>query len=135
MTTTPQPTARRRFRFGLRTLLVVVTLLCVSRAVLERQLQIVHARQTFIDTLRQNQWGFWGLQKDSVSPENLKNYSVGPIPAIRSLLGDEAYFSVSIKPDANPALIEEAHKLFPEAMIGRARGSFEQVYAGNKPND
>ena len=57
------------------------------------------------------------------------HYPVKPIPWVRRVLGDHAYLSISIRSDADPALIDEAASLFPEAMIGRVKdGVFEQVY-------
>jgi hypothetical protein len=87
----------------------------------------VAARREFIKKLNTCGWAL--MQKDMTYYDRENNYVVKPIPAIHSMLGDQAYFSITIIAEAPPGLIEEAHDLFPEAIIGRVSdGNWEQIY-------
>src|SRR5215467_7066542 len=111
-------------RYTLRTLLFLVAIICVACAFVASQRRIISDRQAFIKKVWPN--GCWLTQEDALHSGVVSNNG---IPIIRSILGDEAYFGISIEASAPQSLIEEACRLFPEASIVRVFGNEEeQVY-------
>ena len=96
---------RFRPQFTLRTIFAFVTLACVACA-FSPQFRDIRARRAFIYKLAQNGWS-------STRDGNL----------------DSADSLIVIRADAPQELIEEAHRLFPAAMIGRSSDdSFDVLY-------
>ena len=113
-----------RPRFSLRALLVFVAIVCVACGFVANQRRIISDRQAFIEKVWPND-GFGTTQKEVSEVVSTNN----EIPIIRSILGDEAYYCISIDASGPQSLIEEARWLFPEATIFRVSGQeAEQIY-------
>jgi hypothetical protein len=109
-------TIRRRFRFGLRTLFVMVTLLACW---LGWELKFVQERRAMLGSLLASGNGYTTCsQLVASSDEHGFAYNPATIPFWRRWLGDEAVESI-IVPDAQEPL-SKALTLFPEAIIVQA---------------
>ena len=103
----------RVFRFSLRTLLVVVTVVCVW---LGWQLSIVRQRRAKITELEGRHWVFVGGDDSSL------RYRAGferrnKFPDFRRWLGDQPIFCIGIQADASAVEVHEISALFPEALL------------------
>lgn len=98
---------RHRFRFRLRTLLIVVALLAIPDAYVRHQVKIIEARKDWIATHNVTvvTWNSSGL---GIPPSDEHD---GP-SILRRLLGDEDYYEISL---ISPRDKSDAEKLFPEA--------------------
>jgi hypothetical protein len=101
------PSPRRRFQFGLRTLMIGVTLLCVVAGVyIGEQRKIVAVRQEWIRDDRD-------LSISAATPEN------NDLPWLRRLLGDSKVNEIRVRPSLlidNDFAIR-LREAFPEATI------------------
>jgi hypothetical protein len=111
--TTPR---RRRFRYSLRTLFVIVAIFGVW---LGWELKHVNARQRAIRQLA-TYGGACGVSTaDWVAERNDPQYIVPSICAVRRALGDRAIYSVELYEDAPfpRTIVSDLQRLFPEASI------------------
>jgi hypothetical protein len=95
MEETPKPT-RRWFRFSLRTMLVVVTLVCLLFGLAQPQLALIREREAFLDR------------------EDIGWNSGVPAPGILWMFGARGAYFVEV-PLGDYQLVSEAKRLFPEA--------------------
>ena len=119
MSSSPSPP--RRFRFGLRSLFVLVTVICVwlgyylnwmrQRREFLKDCPVHHITYTTVAMMEER------LEKD---PSVAKFYRPLPIaPAILRVFGEQAILSIIIHP-SDVERTERAKRLFPEARyIGR----------------
>lgn len=104
----PTNPARRWFAFRLRTLLVVVVLVCAGLAWVGSSLQWIRARHRFLDEFSQQHLGFmW--RSDPLWPATA--------PARLRLFGETGVHGLDFNPDVDPGLRDRAQALFPEAEI------------------
>lgn len=132
MTAPPQ---RRSFRFGLRTMFVVVTVACVTLGWLVWQIQIVRERKAVLAELKrldadldfQTLETCEAIRRPLYRPE-LSEYI--RVPRVRRMLGDESFESISLPLKLDQQGIERAEKAFPEAMLSGQFG-FPYEHNGN----
>jgi hypothetical protein len=98
----PPKRKRRWFQFSLRTLLIVVTLLCVACGYVGWQAKIVRDRRELLDSSKPAEWS----QTDD---ENLS--------WLQRKLGDQGYKRIYLAKSVSPELIERFREPFPEALI------------------
>ena len=106
---------RRWLRFGLRTLFLVTTIACVALW-LGREMQLVHERQALRDHLR--------AKKENVFvAKDWPDISTTPIQVsrLRRWMGDEAVVAINLPPGSTEADVDNARKIFPEAVSIRVR--------------
>jgi len=110
-----QPAPRRRFQFRLRTLMIVVTLLCVVFAYVGSQAKIVMDRKAAMVELIRG-----GGEAIGVERLNLRILDDGhdySIPFLRRWIGDHAVFMIFYKPGTAYDEIRRLRDLFPESRI------------------
>ena len=106
---------RRWLRFGLRTLFLVTTMACVALW-LGREAQLVHERQALRDHLK--------AKKENVFvAKDWPAISTRPIQVsrLRRWMGDEAVVAINLPPGSTESDVDNARKLFPEAVSVRVR--------------
>src|SRR5205085_3035320 len=123
---------RRWFRFGLRTLFIVVTLLCCYLA---WESSVVRKRRAALNEL-QARGGF------TVTTASAWNQPLGSAPQrkaqvspVRRLLGDEAVQEISYFHHINPPREELARlaRIFPEAAFRQEETPLEPCHPGCFP--
>jgi hypothetical protein len=98
----PKPTKRRWFRFSLRTLFVLVTVLCVW---LGWQVHLVKQRRAFLHWVdARGGWALLPTQQDS-----------SMIPPWRRWLGDVAIDGIAFPSDVDQETYVYARRVFPES--------------------
>jgi hypothetical protein len=102
---------RRWFRFSLRTLFVLVTILCLW---LGYQVNWIWQRREFVRKLRDDSVK---TGDRSARTETLQGHDSPTIPWIRRVFGDQAYSILVLPKKYSPELIERANDLFPEALV------------------
>ena len=108
---TPAPNRRWfRFAYSLRTLFVVMTLLCV---LIGRQLHVVSERKNL---LRQVESSAGHVHLWTESAVYVRQIHGPKIPVWREWLGDKAFIQIELK-RADPAFHARLSKWFPEAYI------------------
>jgi hypothetical protein len=125
---------RRWFRFGLRTLLIVVTVLCCYLA---WETSVVRKRRAVLDELRTS----GGFTITTASAWN-QRFPVGSPPQrtaqvslVRRLLGDEAVQEISYFHHINPPReeLDRLARVFPEAEFRREEIPLEPCHPGCFP--
>lgn len=126
---------RRWFSFSLRTMFIVVTLLCCYLA---WQMSIVRARQAILQEVRSHVW----VQVTTAAAWE-KNQSPGPtapktarIPLVRQWLGDEAIQEISCAHgyhNLSPEQYQRLVKAFPEAKVREHEVLMEPCHPGCFP--
>ena len=104
----PPKRTRRWFQFSLRTLMIVVTLFCVTiggyigwqRAIIRDRESLAHAPEGLIRGIG------WLVSRDE-------------IPLVRRWLGDKQYSHVILYDSASDVTIERYRAAFPEAIVLR----------------
>ncbi len=97
---------RPRFRFSLRTLLVVVTLLGAALGWAGWQWRIVQERVAAATWIAENDGQFG-------------EYTGEPLPWIRRILGDQPFaYEIILADEPTEARKEELRRIFPECKIG-----------------
>ena len=104
---------RRWFTFSLRTLFVLVTVLCVW---LGYQVNWIWQRREFVRKLCVDSGNF---EAGSARTETLQGHDSPTISWIRRAFGDQAYSILILPEKYTPDLIERANDLFPEALVHR----------------
>ena len=130
---------RRWFRFSLRTLFVLVTVLCVW---LGYQVNLVSQRRDFVRMLEQSpvyptKKGRWAPREwhpyDSVAVAirmtQLGSKPPQSIPWVRLVLGDETYWELVLPDTYEQAMVDKANKLFPEASIWQLTPDHDRMTA------
>jgi hypothetical protein len=110
-TADPPKRNRRWFQFRLRTLLIGVTLLCLTSGYVARQAQIVKDRETFRDAHVR----FW--------QENDEN----SVPWLRRQFGDTTYNIITLRRESSKELRRHAAGLFPEATMMVLKADFDEA--------
>jgi hypothetical protein len=95
----------RWFRFSLRALLVASTALALCLGWFARQFQIVNTRKAF---LREYALGYGDM--------DVEPYDHDQVPLYRMWLGDECVMRIDLKRGADVEEVQEAKRLFPEAI-------------------
>ncbi|HEY2839291.1 MAG TPA: hypothetical protein VGJ26_09090 [Pirellulales bacterium] len=109
--------SKRWFRYSLRTLFVVVTLIALG---LGFEMKRIHNRHAMRAWLRDgNGWELtWEDYKSTPSqPSKTPGDPTMQIPRWRMWLGDEPMAQIGFEKSATPADRERVKRLFPEAMI------------------
>ena len=107
---------RRWFRFGLRTLFVLVTIFGVGAGWVAYQLNLIRQRHQFLDSVSvalvaENLW-----QASTISQMSAK-LTPKPISWVRRVLGDTGTGFIILPPRHDENQIDQANALFPEARI------------------
>ena len=109
------PSKRRWFRFSLRTMFVVVTVIGVY---IGWQLKIVRERKDLLAELKSiasDKYIYVGLESSEYNAQvDLQRYRV---PLIRRLLGDESCLQLTFSTDCRADLIGRAEAAFPESRL------------------
>ena len=108
---------RRWFRFSLRMLFVLVTVISVPLGWLGYQLNLIRQREVFLGYLRANsreKHTFW-----TASEFGSKWEPKPQIPSMRRMLGDQPYSRLILPAHFGADLIDKAIDLFPEAQVWR----------------
>jgi hypothetical protein len=110
---------RRWFRFSLRTLFVVVTVICVAIGALPwREFSLVQHRKQFVSDLNQagsNKGGSW----DGHAYLSSLNSGDRTLSLWRRYCKDHCYPEIELPSKCSQDLIDKAVELFPEAQIWR----------------
>jgi hypothetical protein len=116
MTETKQK--RRWFRFSLRTMFVVVTIVGVGYGIFlfQKQASLVHQRHQFVVKLEEDAKQLKGMSAASAELSPLKNPDRTLSP-IRRYLGDHNYSRLVLPFSYNQTDIDQAVALFSEAEI------------------
>ncbi len=104
---------RRWFQFGLGTMLLLVTLLCVWLA---WQMHVVRERELVRASVTRHGAVVTAL-KDRIE---WKGFGTSPqisVPFWRQWVGDEPIAGIAFSPDADEADVERAQRVFPEASV------------------
>ena len=129
----PPERTRRRFQFRLRTLMIVVTLLCVVGGYVAHEARIVRDRQAWLSEQDkrelefQKDW-FAALDKNRFKtetfielPETAKTLTdgrgTGGPSFIRRWLGDLCYDQIAVIAPVNDDECRRAVELFPESLV------------------
>ena len=109
---------RRWFRFSLRTLFVLVTMICISfgASLLLMQFRIVQQRQQFVARLTADSNGKNDGSDSGATLSPLKNPDRTLSPT-RRFFGDHNYSVIVLSTKYGQDLIDKAVALFPEAQI------------------
>ncbi len=94
------PTTRRWYRFSLRTMLVLVTLVCIVTAWIAHNRHVIQERREFLETHQ-----IEVIEAELFPPS---------IPFPRRLLGDHGRWILNAESQED---LESAKRLFPEAMV------------------
>jgi hypothetical protein len=103
---------RRWLRFSLRTLLVVVTLVCVWLA---WQVSIVHSRRALLEHVTQR-GGSYQFVAD-YNPFEAADRTPRELSYLRRVLRDELVGSIVLPGESTAGEIEEMRRAFPEALV------------------
>jgi hypothetical protein len=110
-----------RPRFSLRTLLVLVTMVCCFLGWILWNVKIVHQRQDMRAWIYNNRGGYSTLSDYATMPTYLDDLGLDQPPAVsylRTMLGDEPIVVIQLLPwKATPAEAEKVRTTFPEALI------------------
>jgi hypothetical protein len=108
--------ARRWFRFSLRTIFLLVTLLCCW---LGWESSIVHRRRAVLREFGAGHGYQFNTASDYVKryPPNAKNLSVAQVSFVRRLLGDEAIQEIWYSHTRSETDLKRLAEAFPEATI------------------
>jgi hypothetical protein len=149
------PLKRRWFRFGLRTMFVVVTVLAIPLGWLVWQMQIVRERKAVLKDLQAKASpaevvDYIGLETHERDPELLQlmngaNFDYARVSAIRRRLGDETCAVLAVPESFDAKLIDRMERAFPEAYLAvteagdasietASRESLFKPIAERKPN-
>ena len=125
-TTTPA----RRFRIGIVTMLLLVTLLCVC---LTWQVRIVRERQALAGVIKESGGVITALKE--WRPPNASDAAYAPmgsplqaeapkinVPLLRQLMGDEPIMVIMLLSDSAPTELERVEAIFPEVRVHVFRG-------------
>jgi hypothetical protein len=107
---------RRWFRFSLRTLFVLVTIVGIAAGWVRYQTNWVQQRREFLNALAAER-DAGDEQFNRVGAMELPPAEPNPIPFVRKILGDRPYFDVVLPERYGQDLIDRANGLFPEALI------------------
>lgn len=106
---------RRWPRFGLKTLFVLVAVICVclgsvTNEVRDRRAALAELRARGVLIFTADEWSIISAGYRQPIPT---------IPQVRGWLGDEAIQSIQFLPSHRPSQAEQSHlrKLFPEALV------------------
>ena len=126
---------RRWFRFSLRTLFVLVTLLAMLLGYGVHVLQVVHLRSALRGNLEKQGWRFikeWPVLTSQGGPgADHIDYVNASIPWTRQLVGDQPYSAIEYPYGATDDIIDQAKATFPEAVL---RMPFDQMHTGLAPS-
>jgi hypothetical protein len=111
----------RRFRFSLRTLLVVVALFAVWMGY---QMKEARERQHFVTTLQADK-----DVDDFIKSQAYKNIKPKyEVSWVRKMFGDDSYGAIGVPHESSVSFVKQTQELFPEAFIFRVYSSgAEQV--------
>jgi hypothetical protein len=112
------PKRQRRFQFRLRTLLIVVTLLCVVGGYVASQARIVQERQSWLAD-KTTIWSYTTLDSAVFScASEFQNAFASNchIPIIRTRLGDKPIYSIEYDRNTPEKTQYELRRVFPEAV-------------------
>jgi hypothetical protein len=109
---------RRWFRFSLRTLFMLVTIIGVGYGVFLflKEARLVYQRRQFVAKLEADAKSLKGLSDASAEPSPLKNPD-RTLPPIRRYLGDHSYSRIVLPISYSQTDVDQAVALFPEAEI------------------
>ena len=116
MTTQPR---RRWFRFGRRTLFVVVTIVGVWLGWLVGQIEIVRERKAIVAEFRGARRFVAGSLEawEAERPPLEREYEYARVSRVRRFLGDESYTCLDFPADAHAKVLERAEHAFPESEL------------------
>ena len=102
----------RWFRFSLRTLFVLITVLCIW---LGTQVNFISQRHAFLRMLEVDA----GYQSHLLAAEYSNFYPMPKrrVPLVARILGEQAYSMIVLPELYGPDLIDKATRLFPESVI------------------
>jgi hypothetical protein len=104
---------RRRFQFGLRSLMIGVTLLAIPCGYLGWQVRIVRER----DAMLRHSPDVIG----AISRPRVDGQLTGEVSWVRIWLGDNEWFEIDLNDAASDETVERYELAFPEARIIKTR--------------
>ena len=109
---------RRWFRFSLRTLFVLVTIIGVGYGIFlfQKDASLVHQRRQFVAKLEEDSKHLKGFSSSSAELSPLKNPDRTLSPT-RRYLGDHNYSRIVLPISYSQTDVDQAVALFPEAEI------------------